>query len=35
MDPVADPDLAVFATDPQDASKKPNFFTQFFLLVTF
>jgi hypothetical protein len=35
MDPVADPDLAVFAIDPQDASKKPNFLHNFFSLLLF
>jgi hypothetical protein len=30
-----DPDPAVFVIDLQGASKKTNFFAQFFLLVTF
>jgi hypothetical protein len=31
MDP--DPDPAIFVIDLQDASKKTNFLTQFFLLI--
>jgi hypothetical protein len=33
--PDADPDPAIFVIALQDASKKTNFFTQFFLLFTF
>ncbi len=32
---ILDPDPAIFVNDLQDANKKTNFFTQFFLLVTF
>ncbi len=30
-----DPDTAILVIDIQDASKKNNFLTQFFLLITF
>jgi hypothetical protein len=32
---ILDPDPSIFIIDLQDASKKTNFLTQFFLLMTF